>query len=225
MRRGNSDSSPKPKPKPGPISGDTPNVMAARQTRSEDTERSQAFVSRKDSISSDGTCSGLSTDESASALSVSHFKVAAVQNSIVSPLIGKSMVHVKVIVDADTIVVLSMMQSIVFARARERILTKLFHAGVPFVESKRRRLAIKRPQDGSFVAVVEDNRTWRSIMDTASHPGRWQNESITAFNSPKVVQQSIDGTPAGACPGIRAVVKLTLYLVDPHQVTAGLLPF
>ncbi|KAJ2707641.1 hypothetical protein FB645_000618 [Coemansia sp. IMI 203386] len=218
MRRGNSQTSPKP---------ETPEATAevVRQTRSEDTERSQAFVSRNPSISSDGTCSGLSTDEAACALSVSHFSVAAVQNTIVSPLIGKSMVHVKVVMDADTIVVLSMMRSVVFARARERILTKLFHAGVPFVESKRRKLAIVRPQDGSLVAVVGDNPTWRSIMDAASHPGRWQNESITAFDTPKPAHQGICGAAASTSPGFRAVVKLTLHLVDPEKVTADLLPF
>ncbi|KAJ1802260.1 hypothetical protein LPJ75_006240 [Coemansia sp. RSA 2598] len=219
MRKGGSSPLPKPKVEECPSA-------TARQTRSEDTDRSQAFVSRNASISSDGTCSSLSTEEAACALSVSHFSVAAIQNAVVSPLIGKSMVHVKVIVDEDTVVVVSMMRSIVFARARERILTKLFQAGIPFVESKKRRLVIKRPQDGSLVAVVKDNPTWRSIMDTASHPGRWQNESITAFNSPKPVQRGIGGAAYSAGPGVRAVVKLTLHLVDPGQVSADdLLPF
>ncbi|KAJ2531587.1 hypothetical protein EV175_007211, partial [Coemansia sp. RSA 1933] len=60
-------------------------------------------------------------------------------NGIVSPLIRGSMVHIKVVLDASTIVVVPMMRSEVFARARERILTKFFQGGVPFVESKRRK--------------------------------------------------------------------------------------
>ncbi|KAI9503990.1 hypothetical protein BX070DRAFT_125510 [Coemansia spiralis] len=62
------------------------------------------------------------------AFSSSRFNLAVV-NGIVSPLIRNSMVHLKVVMNANTIVIVPMVRTEVFARARERILTKLFGAG------------------------------------------------------------------------------------------------
>ncbi|KAJ2026274.1 hypothetical protein IWW57_003093 [Coemansia sp. S610] len=125
-------------------------------------------------------------------------------NTTTSPLIGNSMVHVKVVMDAANITIVPMVRTVVFARARERILTKLFQGGVPFVESKRRKLAVRRP-DGSMV-VVADNQTWRCIMDAAS-----------------VAKAGQPGVPADATtPGHKTVVKLTLHLIDPAEITGRL---
>ncbi|KAJ2322997.1 hypothetical protein GGI00_005759, partial [Coemansia sp. RSA 2681] len=111
------------------------------------------------------------------------------------------MVHVKVIMDASNITIVPMVRSVVFARARERILTKLFQGGVPFVDSKRRKLAVRKP-DGSMV-VVADNQTWRCVMEAAS---------AARANQP--------GVAAGATTaGYKTVVKLTLHLIDPAELT------
>ncbi|KAJ2162558.1 hypothetical protein GGF46_000561 [Coemansia sp. RSA 552] len=133
------------------------------------------------------------------ALAISQFNVNAA-NTMVSPLIGNSMVHVKVIVDGtDNVVVVPIIYTMVFARVRERILTKLFQGGVPFVESKPRRLAVRRP-DGSL-APIRDNPTWRTVMDIAAR---------TTCQKPR---------SAGGCGGAvqfsaKTVVKLTLQLTE-----------
>ncbi|KAJ2449032.1 hypothetical protein GGF42_004901 [Coemansia sp. RSA 2424] len=134
------------------------------------------------------------------ALTASTFSVG-MANAIISPLIGNSMVHVKVIMDASNITIVPMVRSVVFARARERILTKLFQGGVPFVDSKRRKLAVRKP-DGSMV-VVADNQTWRCVMEAAS---------TARANQPGV---AADATTAG----YKTVVKLTLHLIDPAELT------
>ncbi|KAJ2687722.1 hypothetical protein IWW39_002729 [Coemansia spiralis] len=134
------------------------------------------------------------------ALTASTFSVG-MANTTTSPLIGNSMVHVKVVMDAANITIVPMVRTVVFARARERILTKLFQGGVPFVESKRRKLAVRKP-DGSMV-VVADNQTWRCVMDAAS-----------------VAKAGQPGVPADATTaGYKTVVKLTLHLIDPAEIT------
>ncbi|KAJ2742544.1 hypothetical protein GGI20_004407 [Coemansia sp. BCRC 34301] len=145
----------------------------------------------------------LPTSDFGEALTASTFNVRMV-NAIVSPLIGNSMVHVKVIMDASNITIVPMVRSVVFARARERILTKLFQGGVPFVDSKRRKLAVRKP-DGSLV-VVADNQTWRCVMDAAS---------VARAHQPGV---AADATAAG----YKTVVKLALHLIDPAEITERL---
>ncbi|KAJ2006465.1 hypothetical protein GGI04_001874 [Coemansia thaxteri] len=140
------------------------------------------------------------------ALTASTFSVGLV-NASASPLIGNSMVHVKVVMDADTIAIVPMVRTIVFARARERILTKLFQGGVPFVESKRRKLALRRP-DGSLV-VVADNPAWRGVMEAAAAAKAQQPQPIAA-------------AATAAAPGFKTVVKLTLHLIDPADITGRL---
>ncbi|KAJ2781810.1 hypothetical protein GGI15_003109 [Coemansia interrupta] len=211
--------------KKSPTLQSTPEAVAnsgsIRQTRSEDSNRSCVFVSRSSSMSSDSTCGGLSTEEVSCALSLSHFHVSSA-NTMVSPLIGKSMVLVKVVMDANTAVVVSVIRSMVFARARERILTKLFQGGVPFVETKRRKLVLRRPEDGRIVAVVGDNPTWRNIMESVGHPYQWLREGSTAVNSPRAAEPCTDSEVVGqrvcAKSEIRTVPKLTLHLVDPSDV-------
>ncbi|KAJ2853075.1 hypothetical protein GGI22_005014, partial [Coemansia erecta] len=131
----------------------------------------------------------------ATALSSSCFSVM-LSNSMVSPLVRGSMVHIKVVMDADTIVIVPMMRSEVFARARERILTKLFRGGVPLVESKRRKL-VARGENGSSL-VIANNHIWRKVMDTTRNVHRLKEHSLV---------QS------------RIVAKLTLHLLDPQDVS------
>ncbi|KAJ2546294.1 hypothetical protein EV175_005654 [Coemansia sp. RSA 1933] len=94
----------------------------------------------------------------AAALSASYFNMVY-SNGIVSPLIRGSMVHIKAVLDANTIVVVPMMRSEVFARARERIITKFFQGGVPLVESKRRKFVVCGENGHSL--VIDNNPTWR----------------------------------------------------------------
>ncbi|KAJ2084311.1 hypothetical protein H4R24_000104 [Coemansia sp. RSA 988] len=152
----------------------------------------------------------LAGNDLAAALTASQFKVSAA-NTMISPLVGNSMLHVKVVMDTDSrsIVVVPMPRTMVFARARERILTKFFQGGVAFVESKRRQLAIRRP-DGTM-AVIGDNPTWRTVMDVAGKAHCQQAKAVVA------------GTPtsrwaasAGTAPTTtnKTVVKLTLHLID-----------
>ncbi|KAJ2478257.1 hypothetical protein IWW56_003829 [Coemansia sp. RSA 2131] len=128
------------------------------------------------------------------ALTTSQFHVSA-SHTFVSPLIGNSMVHIKVIMDG-TAVVVPMVRSIVFVHARERILTKLLQGGVPLVETKRRKLVVRK-MDGS-VAVIEDNPTWRTVMDMVSEAGRPQART----------------SEGDIMADTKTVVKLTLYLTD-----------
>ncbi|KAJ2847684.1 hypothetical protein GGI22_005907, partial [Coemansia erecta] len=128
-------------------------------------------------------------------LSSSCFSVM-LSNSMVSPLVRGSMVHIKVVMDADTIVIVPMMRSEVFARARERILTKLFRGGVPLVESKRRKL-VARGENGSSL-VIANNHIWRKVMDATRNVHRLKAHSLV---------QS------------RIVAKLTLHLLDPQDVS------
>ncbi|KAJ1797587.1 hypothetical protein LPJ59_003043 [Coemansia sp. RSA 2399] len=132
----------------------------------------------------------------ATALSSSCFSVM-LSNGMVSPLVRGSMVHIKVVMDADTIIIVPMMRSEMFARARERILTKLFRGGIPLVESKRRKL-VARGENGSGL-VIENNPTWRKVMDATGRVHR--------LNAHSLVQS-------------RVVAKLTLHLLDPHDVSA-----
>lgn len=133
------------------------------------------------------------------ALSSSAFNVT-MTNSTISPLIGNSMVHVKVIVNPDTIIVAPMMRSIVFARARERILTKLFQCGVPFVETKPCKLAIRKQLDNGEerMVAIENNQAWRNVMDAA---GSYEHAN--------------NGVSSPSC--VRRVVKLVLHLIPPEK--------
>ncbi|KAJ2135386.1 hypothetical protein IW136_004297 [Coemansia sp. RSA 678] len=128
------------------------------------------------------------------ALTTSQFHVSA-SHTFVSPLIGNSMVHIKVVMDGIAVVV-PMVRSIVFVHARERILTKLLQGGVPLVETKRRKLVVRK-MDGS-VAVIEDNPTWRTVMDMVSEAGRPQART----------------SEGDIMPDTKTVAKLTLYLTD-----------
>ncbi|KAJ1668062.1 hypothetical protein IW140_000773 [Coemansia sp. RSA 1813] len=127
------------------------------------------------------------------ALSFSCFSMMF-SNGIVSPLIRGSMVHIKVVMDAGTIVIVPMMRSEVFARARERILTKLFQGGIPLVESKRRKFVACRANGSSL--VIENNPTWRKVMDAT--------KSVHRMNA----HRSVHG---------RVVAKLTLHLMDQQD--------
>ncbi|KAJ2494016.1 hypothetical protein IWW37_000094 [Coemansia sp. RSA 2050] len=191
--------------------------VSTRGTASEDRLRSQAgssIASSRSSLQTPADTPGSSQATSpqltatslppasdfGEALTASTFSVGMV-NTTTSPLIGNSMVHVKVVMDAANITIVPMVRTVVFARARERILTKLFQGGVPFVDSKRRKLAVRKP-DGSMV-VVADNQTWRCVMDAAS-----------------AAKASQPGVAAGAtAAGYRTVVKLTLHLIDPAEIT------
>ncbi|KAJ2522663.1 hypothetical protein GGI11_001674 [Coemansia sp. RSA 2049] len=135
-----------------------------------------------------------SKDVIAAALSPSYFNMVF-SNGIVSPLIRGSMVHVKVVMDASTIVVVPMMRSEVFARARERIITKLFQGGVSLVESKRRKLVVCGANGKTL--VIDNNPTWRKVMDAIG--------SVYLPCSPK---------PANS----RAVAKLTLRLMGTQDI-------
>ncbi|KAJ1718407.1 hypothetical protein LPJ61_006643 [Coemansia biformis] len=140
----------------------------------------------------------------ACALAASHFFVSAA-NTAVSSLVGNSMVHVKVVMDGDTAVVVPMLRTMVFATARERILTKLFQGGVPLVESKSRTLAVRR-RDGSMAPVV-DNQTWRMAMEVAARAHSQQAKAAGA--PPAMIAQ-----PAALPLTTRTVVKLTLHLTS-----------
>ncbi|KAJ2793731.1 hypothetical protein H4R20_006454 [Coemansia guatemalensis] len=152
----------------------------------------------------------LARSDLATALTASQFKVSAA-NTMVSPLIGNSMLHIKVVMDSDSrsIVVVPMTRTMVFARARERILTKLFQGGVAFVESKRRQLAIRRP-DGTM-AVIEDNPTWRTVMDVAGKAHCQQAKAVVA-GTPTSRWAASSGTAPTTTN--KTVVKLTLHLID-----------
>ncbi|KAJ2801851.1 hypothetical protein H4R21_002641 [Coemansia helicoidea] len=138
----------------------------------------------------------------AGALGASQFNVSPA-SKVVSPLIGNSTVHVKVIMDEDTVVVVPMLLTLVFAKARERILTKLFRGGVPLVESKRRTLAV-RQADGTMAPIM-DNPTWRALMDVAAR-ARCQQPRVTSPHA---------AWPVAPQPCARSVVKLTLFLMCP----------
>ncbi|KAJ2354921.1 hypothetical protein IWW50_003568 [Coemansia erecta] len=140
------------------------------------------------------------------ALAASQFHVSA-ENTLVSPLIGNSMIHIKVVMDDGTAVIVPMVRSIVFARARERILAKLFQGGVPLVETKRRKLAVRRP-DGSM-AAIRDNQTWRIAMDVAGEAKRQQAREIVGG----ALMPCSAPVPGCAMPR-KTVVKLTLHLTD-----------
>ncbi|KAJ1947944.1 hypothetical protein GGF37_000091 [Kickxella alabastrina] len=184
-----------------------------------DEEKSQCNqgLSSHMSLSSTVSTPEFSTEKKrfACAFSVSHFNVA-ISNTMVSPLIGKSMIHIKVIMDAETIIVMSMVRTIVFALARERILTKLFQGGVPFVVTKRRKLILRNPDCGKCVAVVGDNQTWRNVLDTAGYSS-WLCGDGTAASTPRLNEMS-DGGDAIVGSGVKTVMKLTLHLVDPSEV-------
>ncbi|KAJ2809742.1 hypothetical protein H4S07_003083 [Coemansia furcata] len=198
------------------MEGSSGNV-STRSNLSEDKSRSQAGSAVASARSSPQTPADSPSDSQATspqltatvlppvsdfgeALTASTFSVG-MANATISPLIGNSMVHVKVVMDAANIAIVPMVRTVVFARARERILTKLFQGGVPFVDSKRRKLAVRKP-DGSMV-VVADNQTWRYVMDAAS---------AARANQP--------GIPADAMAGgYKTVVKLTLHLIDPVEIT------
>ncbi|KAJ2035045.1 hypothetical protein GGI03_001320 [Coemansia sp. RSA 2337] len=198
------------------VDGGSGNV-STRSNLSEDRSRSQAGSSVASTRSSPQTPADTPSSSQATspqltatslppvsdfgeALSASTFSVG-MANATISPLIGNSMVHVKVIMDAANIAIVPMVRSVVFARARERILTKLFQGGVPFVHSKRRKLAVRKPDDS--MVVVADNQTWRCVMDAAS---------AARANQPGV---AADATAAG----YKTVVKLTLHLIDPVEIT------
>ncbi|KAJ2455473.1 hypothetical protein EV183_000805 [Coemansia sp. RSA 2336] len=135
----------------------------------------------------------------AACLTASRFHVSA-SGSLVTSLVGNSMVHVKVLMDNGLAVVVPLVRSIVFARARERILTKFFQGGVPLVETKRCRLAVRR-LDGSL-APIDSNPAWRMLMDVAGDAGRQQAKAV------------VHGVPALRAAADKTVVKLTLYLTD-----------
>ncbi|KAJ2612740.1 hypothetical protein H4S08_002576 [Coemansia sp. RSA 1365] len=152
----------------------------------------------------------LDRNDLAGALTASRFNVSAT-NTMISPLIGNSMLHVKVIMDASSrsIVVVPMVRTMVFARARERILTKFFQGGVAFVESKRRQLALRRP-DGTM-AVIEDNPTWRTVMDIASKAHCQQAKAVVGGTPTSRWAASSGNAPTTTS---KTVVKLTLYLIN-----------
>ncbi|KAI9482110.1 hypothetical protein LPJ78_000867 [Coemansia sp. RSA 989] len=135
----------------------------------------------------------------AASLTASRFNVST-SNSLITSLVGNSMVHVKVIMDNGLAVVVPLIRSIVFARARERILTKFFQGRVPLVETKRCRLAV-RCLDGSM-APIDSNPAWRMLMDVAGDASRQQAKAV------------VRGTPALRTAADKTVVKLTLYLTD-----------
>ncbi|KAJ1834626.1 hypothetical protein IWW55_002293 [Coemansia sp. RSA 2706] len=175
-----------------------------RQRRGSRSEEPTPFV-RSNSPTPAPETSGqlrLQHGDLAAALTASQFNLSPA-NTLVSPLISNSMVHVKVIMDRMTAVVVPMVRSTVFARARERILTKFFQGGVPLVETKRRHLALRRP-DGSMAAIA-DNPAWRAVMAVAADAGLQQAHAVVA------------GAPApwpAVRPASKTVVKLTLYLTD-----------
>ncbi|KAJ2710547.1 hypothetical protein H4R19_003693 [Coemansia spiralis] len=143
------------------------------------------------------------TSDVAGSLAASQFYVSPASTAV-SPLIGNSMVHVKVIMDEDTVVVVPILRMMVFARARERILTKLFQGGVSLVESKGRTLAVRRA-DGSMMPIT-DNPTWRALMDVAARAHQQQQAKASG--------------PGAAWPDVlrpctRTVAKLTLHLTSP----------
>ncbi|PIA19284.1 hypothetical protein COEREDRAFT_79236 [Coemansia reversa NRRL 1564] len=152
----------------------------------------------------------LDRSDLAGALTASQFNVSAA-NTMISPLIGNSMLHVKVVMDAGSrsIVVVPMVRTMVFARARERILTKLYQGGVAFVESKSKLLALRRP-DGTM-AVIENNPTWRTVMDVASKAHCQQAKAIVAGTPTSRWAASSGNAPTTTN---KTVVKLTLYLIN-----------
>ncbi|KAJ2583022.1 hypothetical protein IWW49_005452, partial [Coemansia sp. RSA 1797] len=137
------------------------------------------------------------------ALTTSQFHVSA-SHTFVSPLIGNSMVHIKVVMDGIAVVV-PMVRSIVFVHARERILTKLLQGGVPLVETKRRKLVVRK-MDGS-VAVIEDNPTWRTVMDIVSEAGRPQARTSEGVSDgthplpPWPQPEASSAAPTSSAPG------------------------
>ncbi|KAJ2850221.1 hypothetical protein IWW36_002071 [Coemansia brasiliensis] len=142
---------------------------------------------------------GLAYRDLAASLTASRFNVST-PNSLITSLVGNSMVHVKVIMDNGLAVVVPLIRTIVFARARERILTKFFQGGVPLVETKRCRLAV-RCLNGSM-APIDSNPAWRMLMDVVGDASCQQAKAV------------VHGTPALRTATDKTVVKLTLYLTD-----------
>ncbi|KAJ1951753.1 hypothetical protein GGI12_006408 [Dipsacomyces acuminosporus] len=140
------------------------------------------------------------------ALATSQFNTSGTSGTI-SPLVGNSMVHVKVVMDPSNTVVIPMARTLVLAKARERILTKFFQGGIALVEVKRRKLALRKP-DGSLV-VIDDNPTWRSIMDSVSYARRQRDHGPVEAPA-KDTDRDRSST--------KMVDKLTLYLLDADAI-------
>ncbi|KAJ2725168.1 hypothetical protein GGI07_001430 [Coemansia sp. Benny D115] len=212
-----------------------PSEESPRRSQSEESRRSRVFealrtsvsldsgmlrkpLSRKNTQTAERPLASAETHETDCAFSISQFKVTG-GNCIIPPLIGKSIIHVKVVVDKDTCIVVPMVRNIVFARARERILTKLFQCGVPFVASKALRLVVRRPEDGSVVSVVGDNPAWRQLMDAAVRNKHRLCGGRPSGEFPRTSEDS-DGAMVA---DTRYVIKLTLHLVHPGEIPATVL--
>ncbi|KAJ1942206.1 hypothetical protein FBU59_003267 [Linderina macrospora] len=156
------------------------------------------------------TYHGLGNVDLSAALSISQFTAGSTMGTL-STLIGNSMVHVKVVLDAQNAVVLVMPRTLVFAQARERILTKFFTAGFPLVALKRRRLVLRQP--GGQMFVVADNRAWRGVMDAVG-----STRALRKGEARRLVHLVDESAELAAEPvSVKCVDKLTLHLVDPSD--------